>query len=95
MNKKQRITVITSCLITATMAMFPPWHEYAGARGGVRVMKPLGYSPIFNPPVYAEYAEVDLGRLLIQSAGVAIFAAAIAMMLRTSVRPDCMKKSGD
>lgn len=84
MNKKQKIAFLVGIGIIVLMGLIPPWY-YAFVGGPHRLLG--AYGLLFSPPslVGAEdLADVyiDLSRLLVQWAVVAIATAGIVLVLK-------------
>lgn len=74
MNRKQKLALVLGVATIALMGLYPPWKE-----GGTNSV-PLEYAPIFSPPAPRapeNSLEVDLVRLLLQAAVVAIVSAGL------------------
>ncbi|MGC8493360.1 MAG: hypothetical protein ACP5SH_16655 [Syntrophobacteraceae bacterium] len=76
----QRSVVLCGLVVIIIMGLFPPWSRF-----GLNVDQVnAGYACLFSPPVstYSQSVQVDMTRLLMQWALVALSVAAILLFLK-------------
>ena len=86
MNKKQKIVFLVGIGIIVIMGLIPPWHYYAVYSRDQQIPIELvgGYEFLFSPSMLSgnTIPHIDLCRLLVQWAVVAIATAGIVLVLK-------------
>jgi hypothetical protein len=87
MNKRQKTVLLVGVAVVALMLLVPPWQRTTSGSSSIikggpysRPSKTLaGYGFIFSPPASAE--QIDVSRLTVQCAVVAVLAFGAFVML--------------
>jgi hypothetical protein len=100
MNKKQKIISIVAVVIIFLMGLVPPWKIITQDLG-IYTVQPIGYSPIFLPPIVdleiqeveeeqqeqtAHYTiNLDVTRLIVQWVTILFILAALLFITKEKV----------
>lgn len=101
MNSKQRTVIFAGVLVLCLMGLFPPWQQELFAKGGIHVLQPGGYAPIWAPKQASDFAEspwsfhVDIVRLAVQGITVCILTLGPTVALREDSLDKPSRKTKD
>jgi len=93
MSEKQRKLLLVGIAVAGFMGVFPPWTDRffldSGSSGSLQAQGPCGYSFILDPPQAKMFhtVAIDVGRLVVQWAVVAIAVGGGLVFLREPSEP--------
>jgi hypothetical protein len=86
-NRRQKVIVVVTLLVIAVMLLFPPWHYYTKTATTTTFHVHCSYKFVGTPPktsyredVTTRQPFIDLQRLYLQCASVAIIGAALVLL---------------